>query len=193
MCSPPAGDAVATIVLYAKDPDAAVQFFVDALGGQDAGYGYQMRSERYVALQGSMLVFRPKEYQKYGWPGGLRGTNPDDQSKPMAVTVRVQVTDVMEAYHACVARGAKEAPRGSGGIYKLVMTKVVRTPEGHLVELYGPLPTTHPDWIKAKQDSEERIRLDRLLGRDGPEGYYFDDEPGNAQAQKRPRGLLRSP
>ena len=180
---------MATIVLYAKDPDAAVRFFVDALGGQDAGYGFQMQSERYVALQGSMLVFRPKKYQEYAWPGGLRGTNPDDQSKPMAVTLRIQVNDVTQAYNACLAHGAKAAPKGSGGIYKLIMTAVVRTPEGHLVELYGPLPSTDPDWVKAKKESEERTRLDRVLGRDGPDGYYFDDEPGTKQAQNRRRRL----
>lgn len=186
---PRAGGAVATIVLYAKDPDAAVRFFVDALGGQDAGYGFQLQRERHVVLQGSMLVFKPKEYQLYGWPGGLRGTNSDPNSKPMAVTIRVQVNDVTAAYNACLAHGARASPRGAGGIYKLIMTNWVRTPEGHLVELYGPLPSTHPDWIKAKKESDERHRLDRLLGRDKPEGYYFDDEPETKQAHVRRRRL----
>jgi catechol 2,3-dioxygenase-like lactoylglutathione lyase family enzyme len=178
---------VALVLLYAKDPDAAVQFFVNALGGHDAGHGVPMRSDRHVIVQGLELVFRPKHYQKYGWPGGLRGTNPDWGSKPMAVYLRFAVDDVAAAHDACLQYGAK-AVKESGGVYQLSMTAVVRTPEGHLVELQGPAPATHPQWIRAKEASDERARLSRLLGPDEPEAYYFeDDEDRKPKTMKKRR------
>lgn len=166
---------MASIVFYAKNPGGTVRFFVNALGGQDAGFGIPLRSERHVVVHGVRLAFQPKDYQKYGWPGGLRGTNSDPKSKPMAVSIRLRVDDVMAAYNACLAHGAKPTS-DKPSIYLMVMTATVRTPDGHLLELQGPLPADHPTLIKARQEADERAKLIRALGYDLREAqYHFDD------------------
>lgn len=168
---PPRGKFVATIVLYAKDPDAAVEFYVKALNGQDLGCSRNL-NERLVKVNDLLLAFRPKDYQKYGWTGGLRGTNGDPQSKPLAVYVRLDVEDVLAAYYACLNHGARPTS-DKPNAFRLIMSAAVRTPDGHLLEFVGPVPEAHPEWVRVKAESQEKAKLWRLLNDKGLPGESF--------------------
>lgn len=166
---------MAGIVLYAKDPDAAVEFYVNALGGQDLGNSLGFRSERLVQVQGIVLAFRPKDRQDHAWPGGLRGTNSDPKSKPIAVHLRFTVEDVLGAYMACLQAGARAATSKPFAL-NLIMFAEVRTRDGHLVELMGPVSPSHPTYIAAKRDADRDARIDRIMeGRAWPGESTFDD------------------
>ena len=166
---------MATIILYAKDPDAAVDFYANALGGQDAGNSLGFTSERLVQIQGVTLAFRPKDRQDHAWPGGLRGTNSDPGSKPIAMHLSFQVDDVLGTYQACLQAGAR-ATNSKPFAMGLIMYAEARTSDGHLVELRGPVSTAHPNFAAANRKLAYEAKIERLTeGRALPGESLFED------------------
>lgn len=166
---------VTTIVLYAKDPDASVEFYVNALSGHDMGNSLGFTSERLVQVQGTVLAFRPKDRQDVAWPGGLRGTNGDLASKPMAIHLRFTVEDVLGAYQVCLQSGAREA-KSKPFAMGMTMYAEIRTRDGHLIELIGPVSPSHPAYATAKRKADKDARIERIMdGRGLPGESILDD------------------